>query len=57
MWEKPRALRTLLLPCGGTMMLMDGQFSHTGFEVRCRLLSALFAVDDEADGEDMGQTE
>jgi hypothetical protein len=35
------------------MMLMDGQLSHTGFEVRCLLLSALLAVDDEADDEDM----
>lgn len=37
------------------MMLMDGQLSHIGFEVevRCLLLSALLAVDEEADDEDM----
>ena len=37
------------------MMLMDGQFSHIGFEVLCLLLSALLAVEDEADEEDMNQ--
>jgi len=35
------------------MMLMDGHLSHIGFEVRRRPLSALFAVDDEADDEDI----
>ena len=39
------------------MMLMDGQCSHIGFDTRCRLLSALLAVDDEAGDEDMEQTE
>ena len=39
------------------MMLMDGQLSHIGFDVRCRLLSALLAADDEVDGEDIKQTE
>ena len=38
-------------------MLMDGQLSHIGFDVRCRLLSALLAADDEVDGEDIEQTE
>ena len=44
------------LPCGGNMMLMDGQLSHTGFDARCRLLSALLAVEDEV-CEDIDQTE
>lgn len=39
------------------MMLMDGQLSHIGFEVRCRSLSALLAVDDEAGDEDMDKKE
>jgi len=38
------------------MILMDGQLSHIGFDARCWLLSALLA-DDEADGEDIDQTE
>lgn len=37
------------------MMLMDGQLSHIGFEVRCLPLSAFLAVDDEAGEEDMNQ--
>jgi len=36
------------------MMLMDGQLSHTGFDSRCRLLSALLAADDEEGCEDIG---
>lgn len=44
------------LPWGGNIMLMDGQLSHIGFEVRCWLLSALFAVEDEAEDEAMDQT-
>ena len=43
------------LPCGGNMMLMDGQLSHTGLDTRCRLLSALLG-DDEAGDEDIDQT-
>jgi hypothetical protein len=39
------------------MMLMDGQLSHTGFDIRCRLLSALLAADCGAGDEDMDQTE
>ena len=39
------------------MMLMDGQLSHTGLDVCCRLLSALLAADDEVDCEDIDQTE
>jgi len=39
------------------MMLMDGQLSHIGFDVRCRPLSALLAADDEVVDEDIGQTE
>ena len=39
------------------MILMDGQLSHIGFEGRCRVASALLAVDEEADEEDIGQTE
>lgn len=35
------------------MMPMDGKLSHIGFEARCPLPSALLAVDDEADDEDM----
>lgn len=35
------------------MMLMDGHLSHIGFEVRCLLLSAFVAVDEEAGDEDM----
>ena len=45
------------LPCGGSMMLMDGQLSHTGLDVCCRLLSAVLAADDEVDCEDIDQTE
>ena len=41
------------IPCGGNMMLMDGQLSHIGFDGRCRLLSALLAADDELGDEDM----
>jgi len=37
------------------MMLMDGQLSHIGFDTRCRLLSALLAVDDEVGCEDIDQ--
>ena len=37
------------------MMLIDGQLSHIGFEARCRLLSVLFAVEDEAGEEAMEQ--
>lgn len=33
------------------MTLMDGHLSHIGFVALCRLLSALLAVDDEADDE------
>lgn len=39
------------------MMLMDGQLSHIGFEVRCRLLSAPPFDDDAADDEDISRTE
>ena len=39
------------------MILMEGQLSHIGFEARCLLLSALLAVDDEADDEDMNWRE
>ena len=35
------------------MMLMDGQLSHIGFDVCCRLLSVLLAADDEADDDDI----
>ena len=35
------------------MMLMDGQLSHIGFDVCCRLLSALLAAGDEEGGEDI----
>lgn len=41
------------LPCGGNMILMEGQFSHIGFDTRFRLLSALLAADDEVGDGDM----
>jgi hypothetical protein len=39
------------------MMLMDGQWSHIGFDARCRRLSALLAADDEVGCEDIDQKE
>ena len=42
------------LPCGGSMMLMDGQLSHIGFDGRCRPPSALLDADDEDCDEDIG---
>ena len=39
------------------MMLMDGQFSHIGFDTRRGLLSVLLAAGDEVGGGDMNQRE